>query len=218
MTAAIDTKIGGRIIRFDRAERWLHWSIAVLVLLMMATGAVLYFGPLSAFVGRRTLMKDIHVWSGLLLVVPVVAVLAGRWRNGFLRDAARVSRWTRDDSLWVRTRGRSSSIRLGKFNAGQKLNSLFIAGILPVLLMTGAIMKWFDPFPDSWRTGATFVHDLAAFGVWIAVTGHIGKALAEPDALRSMVRGWVPEDWARRHRPRWHHDVVGPPADPPPGS
>ena len=201
-------------MRFDRAERWLHWTVGLLVLVMMATGAILYFGPLSGAIGRRALMKDIHVWSGLLLSVPVVAALAGRWRSGVLRDAGRVSRWTADDSLWVRSRGRSSSIRLGKFNPGQKVNSLFLAGILPVLLATGAIMKWFDPFPDSIRTGATFVHDLAAFGVWIAVTGHIAKALSEPVALRSMVSGWVPVDWARRHRPRWHRDVVGPDRDP----
>ncbi|MEJ7583356.1 MAG: cytochrome b/b6 domain-containing protein [Acidimicrobiales bacterium] len=129
------------------------------------------------------------------------------------------SRWTADDSLWLRTRGRSPSIRNGKFNAGQKLNSLFVAGTLPLLLATGAVMRWFDPFPDNIRTGATFVHDLAAFGIWIAVTGHILKAFSEPVAMRSMISGWVPVDWARRHRPRWHHDVVGPgpdPADPDP--
>jgi len=213
-SAAVDTRIGDRIIRFDRAERWLHWVNGVLVLVLMATGAVLYFGPLSAVVGRRTLMKDIHVWSGLFLVVPIAAVLAGRWRTGLLRDAARVSRWTGDDRLWIRSRGRSSSLRLGKFNAGQKLNSLFMAGILPVLLMTGSIMKWFGPFPDSMRTGATFVHDVSTFGVWIAVTGHLVKAVSEPVAMRSMVSGWVPESWARRHRPRWHSDVVGAPAEP----
>jgi len=205
----VDTLAGDRIVRFDRAERLLHWATAALVLVLMATGAVLYFGPLAAAVGRRVLVKDIHVWSGLLLPLPLVVAVAGRWRDGLRRDAARLGRWTVDDRVWLRSRGRSPAARIGKFNAGQKLNSLFLAGILPVLLMTGSVMRWFEPFPDSWRTGATFVHDLAAFGVWLSVAGHIAKAVSEPVAMRAMWSGWVPEEWARRHRPRWHHDVTG---------
>ena len=46
-----------------------------------------------------------HLWSGLALPVPVLAVLAGRWRHGLRRDAARISRWTRDDRRWVRSLG-----------------------------------------------------------------------------------------------------------------
>jgi len=207
--------VGDRIIRFDRAERYLHWVNAALVLAIMTTGAVLYFGPLSAVVGRRHLMKEVHVWCGVLLPLPVVAVLAGRWREGFRRDVARLSRWTRDDATWLRSRGRSSAVRRGKFNGGQKLNALFIAGVLPVMLLSGSIMRWFSPFPDSWRTGATFVHDLGAFGVWIVVTGHIVKAVGEPEQLRAMWSGWVPVAWARDHRPRWFEAVVGPGADGP---
>ena len=33
-------------------------------------------------------------------------------------------------------------------------------------------------------------------------------AFADFDSLRSMVRGWVPEQWARRERPRWWAEVV----------
>lgn len=210
MTVPVDTRVGDRILRFDRTERVLHWANAVLVIICMVTAAILYFGPLSAVVGRRTLVKDIHVLAGLALPVPFVAALAGRWRAGVRADAARLGRWIGDDTVWLRTRGRAADVRLGKFNGGQKLNTTFLAGVLPVLLLTGVIMRWFDPFPDSWRTGATFVHDLGAFGVWIAVTGHIVKSLAEPEMLRSMVSGWVPAGWAERHRPRWHEEVSAP--------
>ena len=210
MRERIDTLSGpdrDRIIRFDRAERWLHGINAALVLIVMTTGAVLYFGPLSGIVGRRVLMRTIHVYCGLLLPFPVIATVAGRGRDGFRRDVARLTRWTRDDTRWIRSRGHSGAT-LGKFNAGQKLNSILMAGVLPVLLMTGAVMHWFSPFPDSMRTGAEYVHDLGAFAVWIAVTGHILKAINEPEQLRSMATGWVPLDWARTHRPRWHDAVV----------
>lgn len=209
MTVPLDTRVGDRILRFDRTERVLHWVNAVLVIICMVTAAILYFGPLSALVGRRTLVRDVHVFAGLALPVPFVVALAGRWRAGVRADAARLGRWIHDDTVWLRSRGRATEVRLGKFNGGQKLNATFLAGVLPVLLLTGIIMRWFDPFPDSWRTGATFVHDLAAFGVWITVAGHIVKSASEPEMLRSMVDGWVPTAWAERHRPRWHDEVSG---------
>jgi len=44
--------------------------------------------------------------------------------------------------------------------------------------------------------------------VCIVVAGHIMFAVADPDSLRSMVRGCVPEQWARRERPQWWAEVV----------
>ena len=59
--------------RFDRTERIVHWANATLFLVLIATGAALYAGPVSTLVGRRVLMKNIHVYSGLLLPIPVLA-------------------------------------------------------------------------------------------------------------------------------------------------
>jgi len=173
-------------------ERLLHWAIAVLVMAIMTTGAVLFFGPLSGIVGRRELMKQIHVWSGAAACpcrscsrCRAVASWAPQGRGPHHPLDGR-----RPTTVAAHA-GPIGARRLGKFNAGQKLNALFVAGVLPVMLLTGSIMKWFHPFPDSWRTGATFVHDVGAYGVWITVTGHILKALAEPEALRSIVWGRV---------------------------
>ena len=78
-----------------------------------------------------------------------------------------------------------------------------MAGCIPLMLATGAIMRWFDPFPLAWRTGATFVHDWLALALLVVIVAHIGKALAEPVSLRAMVRGTVPARYAERHHPRW---------------
>jgi formate dehydrogenase subunit gamma len=115
----------------------------------------------------------------------------------------RLARWSSDDRRWLLSLGRRARGRLGKFNAGQKLNAIFVAGCIPLMLATGGIMRWFDPFPLAWRTGATFVHDWLALALLVVILGHIGKALAEPIALRSMLRGTVPAAHAQRHHPRW---------------
>ncbi|MBV8386780.1 MAG: cytochrome b/b6 domain-containing protein [Acidimicrobiia bacterium] len=193
-----------RLVRFDGAERILHWVNAALFLTVMSTAAVLYVGPLAAAVGRRELVRQIHVWCGIALPVPLLVTLAGKWGGGLRADISRLNRWTADDRRWFRSFGRDPYVELGKFNPGQKLNASFIAGVIVVMLGTGSIMNWFHYFPVDWRTGATFVHDWIAIALFVVVVGHIGMALADPDSLNSMLRGTIDATWARQRRPRWY--------------
>jgi formate dehydrogenase subunit gamma len=194
--------------RFDKAERIAHWANATLFLVCMATAAALYIGPLSAAVGRRELVRTIHVYAGLALPIPLIVAMVGRWGDGFRRDLTRLNRWTPDDIKWLRSWSREPLIRADKFNPGQKLNAAFTGGAIVLMLATGSIMHWFDPFPLSWRTGATFVHDWLAFFLFLTITGHILYALRDRDALRSMVSGSIPASWARSHAPRWYGELV----------
>src|SRR4029077_4636166 len=174
----------------------------------------LYVGPLSTLVGRRNVVRTLHVYSGLLLPVPLLLAIAMRAGAELRADLGRLNRWSGDDRAWWRRRRRAAA-QLGKFNPGQKLNAIFIGAAMVVMLMTGSIMRWFEPFSDSWRQGATFVHDWFAIGLLFAITGHILLAFRDPDALNGLVRGWVTPSWARTDRPRWFAQVSaeGPRAD-----
>ena len=200
---------GRFVLRFTAAERWLHWVTAALVLSAAITGLILYYGPLTALVDRRPLVKNVHVWSGLAMPVPLVLAYAGRWRAAVRADIRRLGRWTQADRRWLRSFGRKATDKVGKFNAGQKANAAFIAGMIPVMMATGSIMRWFDPFPLEWRTGATFVHDWTAIATWLIVTGHIFVAFSKPPALWSMVKGWMPRSWAADHHPLWEEGGAG---------
>jgi formate dehydrogenase subunit gamma len=192
--------------RFDRVERVVHWVTATLMLTLLATGFSLYVGPLSTLVGRRNLVRAVHVYSGLLLPVPVLFAIVLRAGTELRADLGRLNRWTRDDRAWWR-RGRRATARLGKFNPGQKLNATFIGAAMVVMLGTGSIMRWFEPFSDSWRQGATFVHDWFAIGLLFAIAGHILLAFRDPDALDGMVHGAVKTAWAEKYRPRWAEEM-----------
>ena len=200
--------------RFDRLERTVHWTTAALFFTVMFTGAALYAGPISALVGRRELVRTLHVVAGLGLPVPLLVGLLGRRGANLRADLGRINRWIPDDRVWLRRRTRDRA-RLGKFNAGQKLNATFLGAAIVLMLGTGIMMKWFESFPLSWRTGATFVHDWVALGVWIAVIGHIVFAMRDPEALASMQRGKISSRWARTKRPRWYEETTGNPADRP---
>jgi len=196
-----------RFPRFDRIERAVHWCNAALFLLLMVTGASLYFEPLARVVANRHTVKTIHVYAGLLLPVPVLVGLIAPAGSQFRRDVARFNRWTAEDKRWWFP-SRHAGAQVGKFNPGQKLNAVFVGAAIVLMLMSGSVMRWFEPFPDSMRTGATFVHDWTFIALVFVVVGHVMFALADFDSLRGMVRGWVPERWAREEHPVWWAEIV----------
>ena len=192
-----------KLVRFDRVERFAHWANALLFAILIATALPLYFPSIEALVGRRALVEEIHLYAGLSLPVPLCISLAGRWGARFRRDVRRFCLWSRAEVAWLRTFGRTELEAPDKFNPGQKLNALVVAGTILVMFATGCMLKWFSPFSLSWRTGATFVHDVGAFAIVAVIVGHVAMALAHPEALRSMFTGRVSTSWARRHAAGW---------------
>ncbi len=207
-----------RIQRFDRVERLVHWTTAGLFAVLALTGAALYLQPVGAVFGRRQLVEQIHVYAGIALAAPVVVGLAGPWGKRLRVDFRRFNRWIAADRAWLAARfgGRKAAglskagISVGKFNAGQKLNAAWTAGAGLVMLLTGLVMRFYSPWPLSWRTGATFVHDWVAFAMVAVVVGHVGMALRHPEAFASMRTGWVSREWARSNAPAWLDGIDGP--------
>jgi formate dehydrogenase subunit gamma len=188
-------------VRFGIVERLVHWSTAGLVGTLIATGGVLYVPAFGDALGGRSEAETVHNMVGLFVLVPAVLGLVLPWGHELRADMRRVNRFSESDRVWLRPGGAGAN--LGKFNPGQKLNTIFTGAALVVLLMTGIIMRWGNGLPVAWRTGATFVHDCFAIGLTVLVAGHVVMALTHPAALRSIFTGWVSEDWARRRAPAW---------------
>ena len=197
-----------RLPRFDTTERVLHWVNATLFFVLMGTGAILYIGQLSTLVGRRDLVRIVHVVAGLFLPYPLLMARFGPWRAQFRADVRRLGRFDADDRRWLRSLGRDKRVKFGKFHPGQKLNASFTLGAVAVMFMTGAVLHWYRFFPLSWRTGATFAHDWFAIAIGIVVLGHLSMALNDQEARRGMRLGWVSKPWARRKHPKWYEETT----------
>ncbi|MFF3752757.1 cytochrome b/b6 domain-containing protein [Streptomyces sp. NPDC002018] len=203
-TAATTPRPSERVRRFSPAERWVHRTTGALMLVCVASAACLYVPQLAELVGRRYLVVTVHVWSGLLLPVPVLLGLGSR---AFRADLRRLNRFLPYDREWLRAvlrrDPRPGSRPAGKFNAGQKLYAGWIAGAVLVMLGTGLLMWFTGLAPVLWRTSATFVHDWLALAVGIVLVGHIGMAYGDPQARRGMRTGSVDRAWAEREHSRW---------------
>ncbi len=193
-----------RVARFTRVERIAHWVNAALFTVTMSTGAMFYFGIGQSLFSDRELVRAIHVYSGLGILAAFAVAMFPRWGRSLRRDARRINRWSPDDVRWLKTFGRDPSVRLGKFNPGQKLNAAFVAAAGLVLAGTGSIMYWNQSFSTDIRTGADFVHQWFGWLIWITVFGHIVLAFRDFESLRGMTRGTVSTAWAKHHRPRWY--------------
>jgi formate dehydrogenase subunit gamma len=199
------TEVHG-LTRFSRAERAVHWTLAVLMSVCLLTAAVLYNGFLGVPIGHRRVVELIHVYSGFALPLPL---LAGVAFTAYRADLSRLNRFRAADWAWLRSRTRrDGTIRVGKFNAGQKLNAALTAGSILVLLSSGLLLYFPDLARLSWRTGATLVHDWFALGLGLLVVGHIVEAVHDPEARRGMRTGRVSRTWALREHGDWYDEVV----------
>ena len=198
----------GFIERFDWIERLVHWTVAGLMAVLFGTAVMLYVPAVSAVVGRRHVLRDVHVYVGLALPMGVIAAAVFPAGRLLRRDISRLNHWAPNDRAWLRSLGGRGAPAAGKFNAGQKLTASLLSGGILVMAATGSIMRWFGPFPLAWRTGATSVHDLTALLLTVLLVGHLALALAHPRGLVGMARGWVPARWAWERHPLWYDEVV----------
>src|SRR5262249_49195381 len=84
------------------------------------TGLILYLPTLSADVGRRPLIKDVHFWGGIgwVSALALVAVLGDR--RGLLRTTRELDLFAPEDVNWLRRRRPNEQDR---FNARQNAHA-----------------------------------------------------------------------------------------------
>ena len=210
----------GYVRRFSPAERTLHWLLAVTFLVMMATGLILYLPAFAQLAANRMLWKTIHLGAAVAFWGGLIALLPGNTRE--LRSTARqIDRFDGDDGRWLRwaVSRRGSEPPQGRFNAGQKLNTAIIAGLMVVFTVSGTLMYLQETDAGFRGTSAILAHDWATWVAVPLVLGHLYLAVVNPStrhSLRGIVLGSVRRDWAARHHPKW--EPTAPPAGQPDGS
>jgi formate dehydrogenase subunit gamma len=197
--------------RFSGAEQALHWLLAVSFLTMLVTGLILYLPSLAEVAANRRLWKTIHLgaalafWFGTFLIV---ISSTGALR----RTVGQIDQFDDDDRRWLKWQVRQIGPKppQGRFNAGQKLNTAVIAGLMVVFTISGTLM-YLQEVDASFRgTSAILVHDIAMYIAIPLVIGHLYMAMLNPStrhSLRGMVLGTVRRDWAREHHAKWEREL-----------
>ncbi|HEY7731938.1 MAG TPA: cytochrome b/b6 domain-containing protein [Gaiellaceae bacterium] len=194
------------VLRFSRTERALHWVHAVAFLALLGSGLVLYLPSLAEAVGRRPLVKDIHLYTALAWALALLAVVVFGNRNRLRRTFRELDTFDGDDRRWLRGRPAPQ----GRFNAGQKLNAALTAAFA-VLFAVSGVLLWLGERDTRFRFDSTIVlHDVATYASVVLLCGHLYLAVIHPTtrhALHGITTGTVREDWARAHHPKWDPDA-----------
>jgi formate dehydrogenase subunit gamma len=191
-----------RLPRFNRTERAVHWVHAAAFFVLLGSGLCLYLPSLAELVGRRGLLKSVHLYTAIAWAVALVLIAVVGDRRSLRGAIHEVEFWDADDLRWFR----GTSVPSGRLNAGQKLNTILTAVFALLFTVTGFFL-WYGERNTRFRMpNALLVHDWLMYASLILLTGHLYLSLIYPKtrhSLNGITRGWVREDWARRHHAKW---------------
>ena len=209
-----EPRTGELIPRFTLAERVLHWTTAVLFIVLALTGLSMLFGravliPLfgqAAFAGYMQVGMFVHNVSGPLFLAGIVVEFAVWVRDNIPKPM---------DLRWFKTMGgmigKGPRPHAEKVNGGEKawFWLMVLAGI--GVGVTGVILD-FPIWGQSRQTLqiAHLVHAAVAVLFVAASFGHIyiGTIGAE-GTFEGMWRGKVDAAWAKQHQDLWYAKMTG---------
>lgn len=191
-----------RLPRFSRTERAVHWVYASAFVVLLVSGLCLYLPSLAEAVGRRPLLKTIHVYAALACLAGLFLVVILGDRRQLRATIHEIDVWDRDDRSWFRRR----STPQGRLNAGQKLNAIVTTSFAVLFTITGALL-WYGERNTRFRFADTIlIHDWLMYVSFFLFLGHLYLSVVHPKtrhALVGITRGWVDEDWALEHHRKW---------------
>ena len=203
----------GEIRRYDANERLNHWIVAILFILLAASGLAFFhpsFWFLSVLLGGGTWARILHPFIGVLMFAFFFVMAMRYWNDNKIQPYDR--EWGKRLSDVINNRD-DNLPAIDKYNVGQK--QLFWTMIVTmVLLVVSGIMMWRPYFADAVPIPliriAAGVHMLSAFVLIVGIIIHVYAALFwVRGSLRAMTRGTVSRAWARHHHPLWYRRMTG---------
>ena len=199
---------GRRVLRWKPYERALHWTMALLFVVLAITGLSLLFGralliPVlgkDAFAAYAGVAKDLHNYLGPAFFACMLVVLL-MWLPRNIPN--------RTDLQWIRRWGglfgRGAHPDAGFMNGGEKIWYWIVFIVGGAVCVSGLVLDF--PNYDQSREAmqwANIIHGALSIA-WMSVAlGHVYiGTLGTEGALEGMRTGYVSEEWARQHHNLW---------------
>ncbi len=198
------------ILRTKFPERLCHWAI-VACFFLAATSGLSWFFPtyswLSSFLGTPQMARLLHPFLGIAVFVGLCYMLV---------RFVKYNLPAKTDAIWFRNvkgvilNNHEQPLKIGKYNAGQKVLFWLIMLSILVLMISGLIM-WRAHFSEYFSIPvirlAILAHSVAGIGLILLILGHIYLAIWVRGSITGMLTGYVSKTWARQHHDRWAEEL-----------
>ncbi|MFZ3129628.1 MAG: cytochrome b/b6 domain-containing protein [Desulfosporosinus sp.] len=212
---------GDKVLRFGATERLSHWVHAVAFFTLLFTGLGVLsasFAPAMSIFGGIQNTMIIHRVVAVIFVVVVGLLFFVGDTSGHRFWLKAVFTWKEADFKHVMTFpqeffGFNTDGKFppqDKFNGGEKINSMLTIFGSIFITLSGIVMWFASSFPAGLVRWAYPVHDLAAFMMATAITGHLYLAIIHPKsnpALKGIINGYVKTSFAKHHYLKWYERV-----------
>ncbi len=203
---------GIKVPRFTPFQRLVHWSVAILFVVLGITGLILTFGRdgLIPIIGNEVfswvaiIAKRIHDFAGPVFAIMLIVMLFTFMKGNFAKLV---------DFKWMMKAGGllgGGHVSAGRYNAGEKAWYWFamIAGV--VVVGSGLILD-FPIFGQerSFLELSHMTHAIAAVIMLAASFGHIYMGTVGVEgAFEAMQTGYCDSNWAKEHHDIWYEAML----------
>ena len=204
------------ILRYRRNQRLVHALLASSFLLLLLTGLVILWSPLS-FLAVGGNSRWLHRVGAIgFMAVPLAYLLADR--KGAKELLIDSFRYDRDDLEWLKhlyryVMGHAAEMPpQGRLNAGQKLHHAAVIVVSATIVLSGLALWFVKPtLGASGLAWMAVIHDISMLILTLLLVGHLYFTFVYK-ALSGMTTGYVPEEEALLEHPKWVAELEG--ADP----
>ena len=202
--------------RFRTRTIWLHWIHTVAFLILIVTGAILFFpGIGEPAAGGMT--RLIHRAGVVIFVaIPVIySVFNPRTAVHFIKETLT---WGKEDMGWVMAAplyyfggAEERMPPQRQVNTGQKMWQ-FIVLVTGVLFFVSGLIMWFlkDTVPAGIFQWCVIAHDVAFLLALLMFLVHIYMGSIHPvmnESFRSMLDGKISKKYAQSHYGKWYEEI-----------
>jgi formate dehydrogenase subunit gamma len=203
----------GRLLRFLPVERLAHWAHATFFILAFASGLLTWIPSTRIWMaGSRQTVTHLHEGIGVFMIaVPLFLFLVIN-RRRLASDLHELDLWDADDRVWFSRAVRGYTLLRremppqGRFNAGQKANSIIVAATALGFAVTGSLL-FAKPHVPAWLVSrALLLHQVLAAAAIALFAGHLLHAFSTGhgrDSLRAMAGGTMSAMVARERHEKW---------------
>lgn len=207
-----------RVQRFGKTAITAHWAHSLTFFALALTGMIIYFDSfkfLAPLFGGIQGARLVHrVMAVGFIVLPIISLIANF--RGFLQWMIDVTYWGKNDIGFLKKFPKEffgfhvEMPPQGRFNGGEKINSILQVIGCTVLALSGIIIWFKGIFPLGMIRLALPIHDLAFILTFTAALGHMYMALGLPSsnhAIKGMLTGFIDGEFARTQYPLWYQKL-----------